>query len=63
MLGGTMQELRIRVPDEVYWWLVAEGTRDRSTAKEHAALLLKRAYDLEHPDADPSNGDQIPAVA
>lgn len=53
-----MQHMRITLSDPVYWWLFAEAARVERKAHEYAAQILTRAYEEEHPDADPINGDQ-----
>jgi len=57
-----MQHLRIQLPDEVYWWILAEAARAQSKAHQHAALILQRAYDQDHPDQPSAeNGDETAA--
>ena len=61
-MGSPMQHLRIQVSDDVYWWILAEAARAQSKAHEHAALILQRAYDQDHPDTTPvDNGDETAA--
>ena len=55
MLGIAMQNMRVQLDDETYWWLFAEAARTRIKAHEYAAQRLKRLREQEQPETSDDN--------